>query len=460
MTRKTLIFLMLLLTAASTAMADRARPTVSAPPRTFLADNGQMLRGGRHSTNLDPVGIPPGCSFGAPSCAPIDNLKNFGLNALHVYSEGVGAPIGTEVAAVDQMVNWTGSAGLYMVLVIGGGGDTNGEIDDVLAFWQFYAPRYKDRTHVLYEIKNEPDADATLPVSDTARELNRQAYATIRGLAPQTPILLYSNARYEDGDAAVSDINFISPFVDWSNTGVAFHGYQAACPAAGTCNDPSTVETAVNKVRQQKPNVPLINTEFYRVDPALGAIQAKTQMYEDRHVSWLSFLPLNLIQDSTIKAPIDSEEVVWNNEWGLPWPAVNTPPVNAKVTFRAKNGAYAGVDATNSRIFAIGTSVGNPQKFIVKKPTGTSPTVCLQSFYNNKYAWPNTGNAFKLEATVLNCANSLFEWMQRPNGAVVLRAMNNLQTVDANVLAGANLIAKRIDSAQGEFTNFTVTVVP
>jgi hypothetical protein len=60
------------------------------------------------------------------------------------------------VNRIDQMVQMTRNEGLYLVLTIGNGAN-NGTFnyDYVMDFWKFYAPRYANETHVIYEIHNE-----------------------------------------------------------------------------------------------------------------------------------------------------------------------------------------------------------------------------------------------------------------------------------------------------------------
>jgi hypothetical protein len=124
------------------------------------------------------------------------------------------------------MVQMTRDAGLYLVITIGNGAE-NGKFnrDYVLDFWRFYAPRYKDETHVIYEIQNEPFAWST-PYSQPTLEMERDAYTLIRTQAPDTPILLFSISVLQSGSSAVADITWVSnaAAVDWTNAAVAFHG--------------------------------------------------------------------------------------------------------------------------------------------------------------------------------------------------------------------------------------------
>src|SRR5690606_6403600 len=116
----------------------------------------QLLRGAIISTETG----------ASPSMSQLEAIKAVGLNAVHCYAErrDYGYSAGAKFAAVDLAVQRTRDAGLYLVITIGNGG-----FDDAFnsAFWNFYAPRYANETHVLYEIQNEP-APGNPPYSGNA----------------------------------------------------------------------------------------------------------------------------------------------------------------------------------------------------------------------------------------------------------------------------------------------------
>ena len=121
----------------------RARPQLNVARTTFVADNGRPLRG------------------------PYESMKDLGFNAVHLYAEvfdpnypnpGSTAP-GYAVAEVDKMVQMTRTNGLYLIMTIGNGANNgNHNFQWATNFWNFYAARYSNETHVLFEIHNEPMA--------------------------------------------------------------------------------------------------------------------------------------------------------------------------------------------------------------------------------------------------------------------------------------------------------------
>src|SRR5690606_12834465 len=137
---------------------------------------GNLLRGAIISTETG--------SF--PSISHLQAIKNLGLNAVHCYAErsDYGYAAGAQAAAVDAAVQRTRDNGLYLIITVGSGGVNR---DFNTAFWRFYAPRYANETHVLYEIQNEPTGGA--PSSAAVIEMELANYAIIRTAAPDTPVL-------------------------------------------------------------------------------------------------------------------------------------------------------------------------------------------------------------------------------------------------------------------------------
>ncbi len=216
--------------------AQRGRPTLNAARTTFVADNGQPLRGPYTSTEWT-------------SAAPADqiaNMRNLGFNAVHLYAEvfslnwpASGNAPGYNVAEVDKIVAATRTNGLYLVMTIGNGANNgNHNIQWATNFWNFYAGRYANETHVIYEIHNEPMAwgPSYLTGTTPAGTMNMEiaAYRAIRAAAPHTPVLLFSYAVLSGSggaNAALTDIRAFNQAifgvqnVTWTNEAVAFHGY-------------------------------------------------------------------------------------------------------------------------------------------------------------------------------------------------------------------------------------------
>jgi hypothetical protein len=304
--------------------APRDRPTLSATGTTFVADNGSLLRGPFASTEW---GNPPPLNA-------IQSIKDFGANAIHLYGEvinpsytgvpGPGDEPGYAASRIDQMVQMTRDEGLYLVLTIGNGGN-NGSFnyDYVMDFWNFYAPRYKNETHVIFEIQNEPHAWSA-PYTQATLDMEADAYTLIRSLAPDTPILLFSFAVLGSGPNAVADIAEVSAAasIDWTNAAVAFHGY------AGHQSTTTSVEYILSA------GYPVFMTEFGGSDWGTaehGLDVEMTAQLERLNVSWLTFqhIPPNFIA-SAFTDPTAYYDLV--NNAGLSWvPDFGTWPENRGV---------------------------------------------------------------------------------------------------------------------------------
>ncbi len=306
----------------------RGRPHLNAARTTFVADNGQLLRGPYESTEWT-------------TAAPFEEvarMKALGFNAVHLYGETFDPKypepgsrgVGLKVEEVDKFVKMTRDLGLYLVLTIGNGAaNGNHNTQWVVEFWKFYAARYAHETHVLFEVQNEPVAwgppysnpKATPP---GAVEMEVQAYKAIRAVAPDSPVLLFTYAVLGDqgGKEALKDIEAFnasvgeSPAKVWSNAAVAFHGY------AGHTKAPTAVADILAA------GYPCFMTEFISRDwgGTDGQDVELTAELERLGVSWVNFLtippggvsPLVTI-DEVYKDRIDHSGLSWTPDFGI-WP--------------------------------------------------------------------------------------------------------------------------------------------
>jgi len=284
----------------------RGRPQINAAKTTFVGDNGQLLRGPFFSTE-----------YGAsPVLSQMQAIKARGGNALHLYAESFSAGYapGTRSNQVDQVVAMTRSNGLYLIITIGNGA-ANGSFSNnyVTNFWKFYAPRYANETHVLYEIQNEPFAWGP-PYSTNTINMETNAYTLIRSLAPNTPVLLMTFAVLGSGSTAVADLQKLSPVVNWSNAAVAIHGYAGAI----------TTSNSVNCILTN--GYPCFLTEFYSYPWGTGVdtVYQDTDLtaYMERlGVSWLNFLQItaDFTNDARYTDRVNRAGVSWNPDYGN-WP--------------------------------------------------------------------------------------------------------------------------------------------
>ncbi|EIP99995.1 CBM6-containing protein,putative carbohydrate-binding protein [Opitutaceae bacterium TAV1] len=294
---------------AGNAEAARGRPYINAAGTTFVTDTGTLIRGAIISTETGNV----------PALSAVQGIKTRGLNAIHCYAERAdyGYAAGRHSAALDQVVQMTRDNDLYLVITIGGGGVNAAFIQD---FWTFYAPRYANETHVIYEIQNEPVVRP--PVSASVIDMEKAAWNIIRAAAPHTPVLLMSYTIFQNASGVLADIAALGSTIDWTNAAIAFHGYGEYGPdATRTC-----LQAVMNA------GYACFQTEFYRwpwgtgdfalVDPpSLYQSVDETGDLERLGVSWLTFLSLGRVMDDTrFKDRLDNGGIVWTPDFGA-WPS-------------------------------------------------------------------------------------------------------------------------------------------
>jgi hypothetical protein len=245
-----------------------------------------------------------------PSQADIDAIKNTrGLNAVHIYAEypGSNKAAGYNSAKVDKVVDMADQNDLYVVLTIGSGGE-NGRFhgDFVTAFWAFYAPRYKEKTHVVYEVCNEPQAWSA-PYNSATLTMEKNGYTQIRGLAPDTHIMMMSYSQPNNWAQAATECAGLG--VDWSNASVAFHTY-------GIDGKEDSTLTSFYKALQAK------GIAYACTEPNLTLKAITTKLFERDGVSETQFISAHDIASNTsaFSSWITSNNICWTPDFGT-WPS-------------------------------------------------------------------------------------------------------------------------------------------
>jgi hypothetical protein len=268
---------------------------------TIVTDTGSLIRGARVSLDIWDE---------TPTQADIDGIKNNrGLNAVHIYAEypGSNKAAGYNSAKVDKVVDMADQNDLYVVLTIGSGGE-NGRFhgDFVTAFWAFYAPRYKDKTHVVYEVCNEPQAWSA-PYNSATLTMEKNGYTQIRGLAPDTHIMMMSYSQPNNWAQAATECAGLG--VDWSNASVAFHTY-------GIDGKEDTILTSFYKALQAK------GIAYACTEPNLTLKAITTKLFERDGVSETQFINAHEIASNTsaFSSWITSNNICWTPDFGT-WPS-------------------------------------------------------------------------------------------------------------------------------------------
>ena len=237
------VFLAFIFAATQVTFGARGRPTLNSARTSFVADDGQLLRGPATGTEYG----------GNMSWTNVPYFESRGCNMVHLYAEDFVSSYapGTMAQYVDQVVAMTRTNGMYLIITIANSW-ANGSYSLSFAtnFWNFYAPRYANETHVIYEIHNEPVAWGPPYSSSSANppgalNMEEACYRIIRAKAPNTPVLLFTYSVLSGSggaSAALTDIQAFNADVlgnanaVWRNEAVAFHGYagDAAASAAAS----------------------------------------------------------------------------------------------------------------------------------------------------------------------------------------------------------------------------------
>ncbi len=389
------ILFLLTLVFAENVEAARGRPTINAAGATFVTDRGTLIRGAIISTETGSV----------PPLSAVQSIKTRGLNAIHCYAErsDYGYAAGRHYAALDKVVQMTRDNDLYLVITIGGGGVNAAFIQN---FWTFYAPRYANEAHVIYEIQNEPVVRP--PVSASVIDVEKFAYNIIRAAAPQTPVLLMSYTIFQNSAGALADIAALGSTIDWSNAAIAFHGYGENGPDATR----ACMEMVINA------GYACFQTEFYRwpwgtgnfnlVDPpSLYQSVDETGNYERVGVSWLTFLTLSRVMDDTrFKDRLDSGGIVWTPDFGT-WPSGSRSVYGNSGEPRAiKSTAATRIEAEDfdnggpNRAYYDTTSGNSGNKYRLDENVDIETTTDTGGGYN--VGWIGTGEWLEYTVNVKN----------------------------------------------------------
>jgi hypothetical protein len=334
-----LLFLQILFAVPILVFSQTPRGRVQINNGTLVTDNGTLLRGAYVSIDTPWDSLPPK--------EYITHVKELGINCIHLYAEHPQyQTTGENTAEVDSLVKWTKNDSLYVILTMAGWSSGYGNYDYVTRFWSYYASRYKDETHLIFEICNEPYF-CSWPLTDLYDSLTiameRAAYDTIRLYAPETHVIFmsypYTNSDYN----VVQDIKNLGEGIDWNNASIGAHGY--------------TLSSEENRafIRTVKDSgYAVIITEtpclrFYDSSPDLYANLAFTRVFEEEFVSYVHFLtPRHMIDKPYLfKSKIEGSEIRWSPDFGT-WPA-NLISINYSSPYTAiMSGFYdEGADVNN-----------------------------------------------------------------------------------------------------------------
>jgi len=470
-TRSQTVHLMILLTtsvclAAPASGAQRGWAKVQ--DGTLVADNGELLRG----IFFDPDTT--GAS-GTPTEADLRLMRESGFNTLHVYAERDCS--GSQTSRIDTLKNFTKNNGLYMVLTVGqvcspteidlSPGSSSIDYERTaydhafnVTFWNKYAPRYMNETHVIYELINEPwwifHVNTLYSQGYPTQLINDEAdlYQLVRKQAGNTPILIFTYAGFNNQKApeqsccpsVLNDWNALNARLATLPEGyqlrpttkdaVAFHTYYS-----GTVDQ---IKTVTQTVRNQ--GIPIINIEVERDDlvSACGSAAAKPclreaqhEMYEKEGISNVSFLKAkqdlgnSTHWDLRVRGQLEGNNgappaLIWVPDHPpATWPVQRAPSswCNQDLHLQLVNNNKFVQLGSDSKLYANASSMSNATRFRVV--CQTNGKVRLKAMSNNKYVDPGvTSQSSALVASVISPnSNHEFDLLLRENGTLILRSL-------------------------------------
>lgn len=398
--------------------ADRGRPHLdnSLGYNRLLTDKNTLLRGvslawdgGDNDHHNDPPIL--------PSQAQLDALYyTYGFNCIHVYLEMDAPPlktVGRNAALCDQLVDMAAKANLYVILTIGCG-NYNGQIYDMnwsLAFWDFYAPRYANRTHVIYESHNEPAPNTPSQWKTSDWDNQVTLYNKIRSKAPNTHILTCTFMGFVSPRVALDGIGYMRwKGVDFSNASVAFHGYE----------NQAAIQTCISTFKYDRGGgitPALLCTEF---DPETTTSTRFNNMLESENVGWLEFkfLRADNADLEWLRSKLQSVNVTWTSDYNLG--GGNKAPIGQTIWLQ-NGGKYVSSNNGGSPMTCDRSSAQGWEKFdvidagngkialkgnnglYVSSENGTAPMKCNRTSYQ---AW------------------EIFEWVAVSSTQVALKGNN------------------------------------
>ncbi len=275
----------------NSSSTERGRVTIDPNNKTFITDNGIPLRG--EHIRVAHLPLPDGSGTYLDRAYDIDMwnemVEEFHLNTVRLllyrppqnWGGGPGsncpvercfATVQDALPHIDAMIEIASDMGMYAIIdyhPVGGYDEA-----DAIDWWSVLASRYKDRTHVIYEITNEPAMWTPSVYNANLIQYQADMYTLIRAQAPDTALMLWTfptTASSPNPAKTMLGIVDQAPAIQYTNAVVAYHPY------------PAYVETAINELRDA--GYPIFNSEIG------GGLRQdyieRTNQAETLNVSWI-----------------------------------------------------------------------------------------------------------------------------------------------------------------------------
>lgn len=292
-------------TGGPTSTTTRARPQVSAG--TLRTDTGVIIRAARAAESDSACRNP----------AMYAACRALGLNAVRVGVLKGTRTMAQVFSSLDQVVEAARNNRMYVML---GNPDALGTPKpgkwannlatnkaNSIAFWEPTADRYRNETHVFYEMLNEPEewglwsnytSSAGVPTALTVAL--REVFDAMRSAAPNTVLLAPTAANFDASGGMAQYIKAIQAWeslgaVDWSKACWSYHGYNStarmqvnskytATPGDAVTPAPDVGRAALAWMRDR---YPIVCTETnWWMEAARSVLIDVLDAHEDVQVAW------------------------------------------------------------------------------------------------------------------------------------------------------------------------------
>ena len=209
----------------------RGRPRITGAG--IFTDTGKPIRGCSMDIRKQAV---PVCTLQSTW----DNYRKAGINIsrldVKTDADSAGRSLQQQLPFIDAAVGCAEKANMYVQIHPS---TTPGRYNilQLNDFWTAVASRYANRTHVVYEMYNEPTSNASTQYwgdagswTDTTLRDFRNAYDIIRDKAPDTHVILFSSANLAPNASAWRSVperfdKLGKGPMDWNNVSIGFHFY-------------------------------------------------------------------------------------------------------------------------------------------------------------------------------------------------------------------------------------------
>ncbi len=232
--------------------------------------------------------------------------------------------------AIDSFVKWAAEDGIYVIINYHDVGHY--DLDHMKQFWEYIAPKYKDETHVLYELMNEPVKWYARNYDDEDIAMVKTLHELVLTAASQTHQILWTFANLGGTGQAVSKVDVEG--ISYDNASIGFHyGYGGGG------------EEEIQELKDA--GYAAVCTEFKSKDESTKSTDFErlinnVKVFEMAEISWQTWAPTlatpneKLVISDLFPTKFDSAGICWVPDFGN-WPSECTEDTTGQSENKAPN---------------------------------------------------------------------------------------------------------------------------